>query len=166
MYLFKKNRFLLAGVLLLGMLIFSQCSSSRKYEKLDKNDVEQLVNQHSFTFIAQNMQPMRGRQRTLSSYYYLEVKSDSVISFLPYFGRAFIAPIDPSKGGLQFTSTQFDYKITTSKPNEWNVTIIPRDVSSVHQVSFLIFDNGNATLNINSVHRDPISFSGYLQKND
>lgn len=164
--LIKKNRLLLAGILFFGMMIFSQCSSSRKYEKLDKNDVEQLVNQHAFTFIAQNMQPMRGRQRTLSEYYDIKIKPDSVISFLPYFGRAFIAPIDPSKGGLQFNSTQFDYKVTSSKPDEWNVTIVPHDVSEVHQISFLIFGNGDATLDVNSAHRDPISFSGYLQKND
>lgn len=157
---------LICIVAIIISFLLAQCSSSRKYQKLDKDDVAKLVQDHNFIFIAQNMQPMRGPQRTLNSYYDIKIENDTLESFMPYFGRAFIAPIDPSKGGLQFTSNDFEYQLSNPKNDQWNITIIPHDVSEVQQMTFTIFGNGNATLNVNSTHRDPISFSGYLQKNE
>ena len=42
----------------------------------------------------------------LSPYYYLKVSKDTVVAYLPYFGRAYTAPADPTEGGIKFTSTK------------------------------------------------------------
>lgn len=162
----KNTRLIYLMMVLFGITILQACSSSKKYVKPDKDDVVQMINDHSFTFVAERMQPLRGRQRTLTSYYDMTVKNDTLRSFLPYFGRAFIAPIDPSKGGLEFTSTRFSYEVSPQTKDHWNITISPNDVSEVQQIIFTIYDNGNADVTINSTHRDPISFYGYLQKNE
>jgi hypothetical protein len=73
--------------------------------------------------------------------------------------------MDPSKGGIQFTSTNFSYSVTSNKKDSWIVNITPKDYQAVQQLTFTIFGNGNASLNVTSTSRDPISFSGRIRKN-
>jgi hypothetical protein len=92
------------------------------------------------------------------------VKKDSLESFLPYFGRAYQAPMDPSKGGIQFTSTDFSYNVETKGDNGWDVIIKPGNYNEVQEMRFSIFGNGSASLNVTSTHRDPISFTGHIER--
>jgi hypothetical protein len=145
-------------------LFFFQCTSSKKATAIQPGDASTMINAHEFKFIADRVTPLRGRMRQLTSSYDVTVKKDSLVSYLPYFGRAYQAPMDPSKGGIQFTSTQFSYEVNADKKNSWNVVIKPKDQPDVQQFLFTIFENGTATLNVTSTHRDPISFYGNIQK--
>ncbi len=80
------------------------------------------------------------------------------------FRRAYQAPIDPAKGGLDFKSYKFAYNVTLKNNDEWQVYIDPKDISDVQQLYFQIFGNGTATLNVISTNRDPISFYGHVKK--
>lgn len=146
-----------AGLLMMG------CASTKTYKPLEASDIVQMVQSHEFNFVAEKMNPLRGPQRNLNSYYDLLVTGDTLKSFLPYYGRAFVAPIDPSKGGLRFNSYDFTYE-SSKEDGRWNVAIIPKDVSDISKLTFTIFDNGNTTLHVNSVSKDPISFTGYVEK--
>lgn len=44
------------------------------------------------------MQPMKGRSRALTSDYSIEIRNDSVFSYLPYFGVAYNVPYGGGKG--------------------------------------------------------------------
>lgn len=145
-------------------IAFVQCSSSKKIENLDRADVKNMIDSSRFIFIAERMNPLRGRTRYLTSSYDVTVRKDTVASFLPFFGRAYQAPMDPSKGGIQFTSTRFSYDVQQKKDNEWDVMIVPKDYPDVQQLHFNIFENGTATLNVVSTNRDAISFYGHLER--
>lgn len=145
-------------------LVFFQCTSSKKVTAIEPGDAINMIQAHEFRFVAERVNPLRGRMRHLTSSYDVTVKNDSLVSYLPYFGRAYQAPMDPSEGGIQFTSTQFSYEVNEDKKNSWNVSIKPTDQPDVQQFLFTIFDNGTATLNVTSTHRDPISFYGNIQK--
>lgn len=142
-----------------------RCSSTKKAVALNDNDVKNIVDSSQFTFVAERMNPLRGRNRILTSYYDVEVKPDTLSSFLPYFGRSFQAPMDPSKSPLEFHSYNFTYKVTQKNPDQWQVFINPKDRQEIQQLMFTIFNNGTATLNIVSTNRDPISFYGHIQRN-
>ncbi len=43
------------------------------------------------------------------------VMGDSIVTYLPYFGRAYSVPVNLSQGGIQFTSTDFDYTIESKR---------------------------------------------------
>jgi hypothetical protein len=92
------------------------------------------------------------------------VKKDTLDCYLPYFGRAYQAPIDPSKGGIDFKSFNYTYNVTLKNNDEWQVYIDPKDYTDVQQLYFQIFGNGTATLNIISTNRDAISFYGHIKK--
>jgi len=144
-------------------LILFSCSSSKKIAKLNSDDVRNMVDSSQFIFVAERVIPLRGSTRYLTSRYDVVVKKDSVDCYLPFFGRAFQAPIDPSKGGIQFTSANFSY-VLNSKNGGWEVLIKPNDYQDVQQLLFTIFGNGTATLNVVNTHRDPISFYGYIER--
>ena len=60
---------------------------------------QQIVESKNYIFKAESVNPQRGRFRYLTSAEYdLVVTSDTVIAYLPYFGRAYSAPINPSEG--------------------------------------------------------------------
>lgn len=152
------------AVALLSAFVIS-CTASKRVEKIKPGDIDNLINSKNFTFIAERVNPFRGASRNLTSLYDVEIKRDTLICFLPFFGRAYQAPMDPSKGGIDFKSTNFSYNITEKSKDEWDIYIEPKDNSDVQTMIFSIFGNGNATLNIQNTHRDPISFYGRIEKN-
>ena len=149
--------------LLISTLFFS-CSNSKKIEKLDNEEITGMLNSQRFVFVAERVNPLRGSSRILTSSYDVTIKNDTIISYLPYFGQAFQAPSNPSKSPLEFTSYKFSYNIKLNNKDDWQVYITPKDYSEVQQLIFEIFGNGTATLNIQNLHSDPISFYGHIEK--
>ena len=162
----QKNNYQLILILLSLVLsvTFIQCSSTKSTSGLEKGMVDEMINHHSFIFVAERMNPLRGRSRALTSSYDVRVTNDSLVSFLPYFGRAYSAPIDPTNVSTQFTSTNFTYQIKSEKNNQSSVTLIPKDAPGIQEYSFTIFDNGRASLSVSSTSKDQISYDGYLKK--
>lgn len=144
-------------------LLFFSCTSSKKIVQLNSDDVRNMVDSSRFDFVAERVNPLRGSTRYLTSPYDVIVKKDSVVCYLPFFGRAYQAPVDLSKGGIEFTSTNFSYQ-SNSKDGSWDVLVKPNDYQNVQQLLFNISANGTATLNVVNTNRDPISFYGYIQR--
>ena len=123
---------------------------------------QQMLETKNFIFKAQTVNPQRGRLRQLTSEYDVVVTNDTVIAFLPYFGRAYSAPINPSEGGIKFTSGKFGYSVAAGKKKSWTLKIKPDDIKDVQDLYFTIFDNKKATLLVNSLNRESILFNGYI----
>lgn len=154
----KKYKRLLA-CLAMTMVVFSTAHAQQK-ETVIKNKVQAK----SYVFMAQSVSPMRGSMRQLTTEYDLRVSPDSIISWLPYFGRAYSAPINPSEGGIKFTSTNFDYTVITKNKGGWDIRIKPKDVTDINQLLLTVFESGSASLQVISNNRDPIIFSGYISE--
>jgi hypothetical protein len=136
---------------------------STKNENTSKeSNVKNMVDAKNYVFIAQTALPISGRIRQLTSYYDLEVSKDTIVSQLPYFGRAYTAPIDPSQGGINFISKNFEYTATERKKGGWNISIKPKDAKDVQQFFLTISEKGYATLQATSNSRQAISFNGYI----
>ncbi len=161
-----KNIHHLVSVLFFALwipLVLFSCSSSKKIVKLNADDVRNMVDSSQFVFVAERVNPLHGSTRYLTSRYDVVVKKDSLVCDLPFFGRSFVAPMDPTKGGIEFTSTHFSYNIH-SKGSEWEVLIKPNDYGDVQQLMFDIYDNSTATLNVLNTHRDAITFYGHIER--
>lgn len=149
---------------LLITFLFASCSTTQKTTKLNSDEIRNMVDSSRFIFVAERVNPLRGNTRYLTSRYEVLIKKDSVDCNLPFFGRAFQAPVDPTKGGIQFVSTDFSYNTNLKNENEWQVIIKPNDKTGIQQLLFDIFGNGTATLNVVNTNRDPISFYGHIAK--
>ena len=129
----------------------------------DTKEIKNLVENQNYVFIAQSALPSTGSSRQLSPDYTVKVSKDTIISDLPYFGRAYSAPIGNSGGGIKFSSNNFDYTKEVYKKGGWDILIKPKDVSEVQLLSFSISENGYATLKVISTNRQAISFYGYIK---
>ncbi len=148
--------------LMLFVIAALGCSSPSKL--LNKEEqraaLKSAMDQKRYVFKAQTVQPTSGRNRQLTSAYSVTLKGDTLISDLPYFGRAYTAPMDVTKSVLQFNSTRFDYNSAPGKKQGWNITIRFNDVSEVQSYSLSISEDGYASLQATLTNRQPISFNG------
>lgn len=156
----KRAREILSYCVVLAVLLL--VSQALRAQDKKKKLAEKIANKE-FVFKARTVTPTSGRFRQLTSEYDLRVSGDSVVCYLPYFGRAYSAPINPSEGGLKFTSVDFEYKYAPRKKG-WDVTINPKDGNGVQELSMTIFENGNASLRVSSTNRQLITFNGYVEK--
>lgn len=115
-----------------------------------------------YVFQAQTATPMSGRVLQLTYGYELKVMKDTVVAYLPYFGRAYAAPTDPTKGGIQFTAAQFTYNVQERKKGGWDISIVPSDGGDVRQLTLSVSKSGYSTLQVLSNNRQPISFYGIV----
>ena len=124
--------------------------------------IKHVVESGQFVFHAQTALPMSGTSRQLTSEYDLKVSKDAVVSYLPFFGRAYSLPYGATDGGFNFTSTKFDYSVSDRKKGGWQINIRPKDVADFREFSLLLSETGSGTLQVVSNNRQPISFTGYI----
>ena len=109
-----------------------------------------------------SMTTMRYGSSTVTPDFFLELRGDTLRSYLPYLGDAHMPTMSPSIG-LNFEEPMLSYK--ESKPKSNKYTQIDIDVKtreeSYHYVIEL-YDNGQAYIRVRSVNRDPISFDGTM----
>lgn len=153
------NRILIIGIMLMILTFAVQAQEDDKMSM-----TQRAVETKNFIFKAETVTPQRGRMMQVTPEYDLTIRPDSVIAFLPYFGRAFTSTVGPVDGGIKFTSTDFNYSSVKKKKNRWEITIIPKDGSDVRSLYLTVFDNGRASLQVINNNRDGISYNGYIQE--
>src|SRR5215469_5126798 len=150
----QKSMFLFAAIALLSLRTAAQSADEKAAA------VKDMVESKNFIFQAQTALPMRGSVRQLTTDFDLKVTPTAIVSYLPYFGRDFVAPMNPTQSPLQFTSTKFDLTTTTRKKGGWEIVIKPTDHREVQSMTLTISTAGYTTLQVTNLNRDPISFNG------
>jgi hypothetical protein len=145
------------------VVLFSFYFTGTVKAQLKDSALKSSIDAKRFVFYAQSAMPMKGGSRHLSTGYELKVSPDTLISYLPYYGRAYSAGYGGSDaGGYDFTSKKFDYDAKPGKKGGWEISIKPKDVQDVQEFTLSISTDGYATLRANSNTRQPISFRGYI----
>ena len=138
------------------------CSVPTGAQVKDPIAIKSMLEERRFVFQAQTALPSRGASRNLSMGYDLRVSKDTLIAELPYFGRAYSAPMDMQGGGIRFVSNDFSYAIDDSKKSRWVIRLEPKDHKDVRTMTLSVSDNGYASLQVISNNRDPITFNGIV----
>lgn len=137
---------------------------SAAYAQAD--NTKQLIDSKHYIFKANSVSPATGSLRQLTpGYYTLQIKGDTLVANLPYFGQAYQAPVDPAQAGLDFKITGGSYTVN-SKSKSWDITIKPASASQANGVTQLyltVYNNGNASLQVTSINRQAISFYGVVE---
>lgn len=147
------------------LLMVSGCvTTQNKFNKQAK--VQRLLDSKDFVFVAESANPMGGGNiRLTSSFYQLSFHKDSLNSFLPYFGTAFRAPYGTSESPLIFSSSDFTYDATASKSGTRTLIIKMNEPEDPSVLTLTVSSSGYGTLQVSSVHRQPISFYGVIEPN-
>ncbi len=167
-------------LLLYGFVFFTLIScGSQNY--LDNNTVKTLLQNEEFTFMAKSAHPTNydvinvmnslpatsaSRMLQLDYGYGITIKKQELVSTLPYFGRSFTPSMDRDRESLRFTSKNYKIMSTEGKKGAKVLTIIPSDVSHIRRIIMEVFPNGRAYVSIDANDRQPISYDGYLMKNE
>ena len=156
----------LLSALLAGVFLISCGSTKTTVEKEQKAlRIREDVASSHFTFNATTAYPMNYKPIHLTSSYELKISKDTVKAYLPYFGRAYVAPVDPSESGIKFTSTRFEYKaIQGKRQGSWAVTIKTFDTDRSFTLYLDIWDNGSGQLRVSDPNRQSISFEGEVKQ--
>lgn len=143
--------------------IFSLSAQSKKEKKeLKKQMVKELIASENYKINVNRALPMSGRSISLTSPYSLEVKNDSIFSYLPYFGKAYSIPYGGGEG-LIFKALIEKYAMNIDKKGNVKIKISTRTMEDKHDFSISIFDNGAASINVTMQNRQSISFNGELE---
>lgn len=165
-------------VFLIPIFLFLQSCSSQTY--LDSATIENLIKSREFTFVAERAIPNAEATNLVYSLSLpnanqilqlgpgtdIVFKKEEVESYLPYFGRNFNGSRDLDDIGIKFTSKDFTIKEEQGKKGKIILTFDPKDVSRVNAIYLEISPSGKAYVSVNSNDRQPISYSGYISKNE
>ena len=147
---------LLAAVVLvlgLGSCVSSQKAGQRASERQEvRRQVDEALDSRSFTVTFDYVMPHRMPARYLTTTYSLSVNGDSIDSYLPYFGVAYRSKYpDDTRSPLIFSGHATGAR---------RVTFGVKNGDELLGYNLIIFDNGRASLNVQSSDREAIDFSG------
>jgi hypothetical protein len=147
-------------------ILLAACATTgtqRKSKSAQKAETAQIVRQNvenkHFRVDVKWAYPMEGQAISLTSVYSLELKGDSVISYLPYYGRAYSIPYGGGKA-LNFEGTAKDYRVTSPKKDLMRVFFLVTNDEDTYEYTLDIFVNGNTTIFVQPQRRNSINFSG------
>ena len=160
----KKN--ILAGIMMaaIGMLVSVQAGAqSRESKEGKKASIERMVNDTvrsgHYKIEVSYMLPFRGGSRSLTANYSVEVRNDSVFSYLPYVGVAYQLPYGGGKG-LIFSAPLSNYRLDVTPKGMMKVSFETRTDEDAFVYRFSIWTNGSASVDIQPTQRESISFTG------
>lgn len=164
------------SVLMIGLLFIAIQVSAQT----DKATTIKLVEGKNFVFNATSASPMNSADISAifskmpgamaggviqlgGSRYQLTVGEEGVEAYLPYYGRSYNAPKNPTEGGIKFNAKEFSYKADKKKKGNYVVTIKPEDnKGDVMSMTLNITQTGYASLNVVSNNRQAITYNGYI----
>ncbi len=156
----KVNR-LGKGLVLLSILAMISLNTLAQKNKLEKQEqIKKLLESKVFVFSPQSATPSTGGMIQLTSEFYLKINKDSLDSYLPYYGVANQARFGERDSPLEFTSTDFDYTMTTTKNGSYDISIKLNDPNDPNQINLSVSTAGYTTVRVISNNRQPISFYG------
>lgn len=164
----KRTVFLIITALMFTIVnVHGQEKKSKKQLKEEKKaqqikDTKSMIESGTFVFKATTANPMGSSTINLTTEYDVKVTKDSLYSYLPYYGRAYIASYGGTDSPMVFDSKFESINIEETKKG-YTVKVITRNESDRLEYNFHISETGSATLNVTSTNRQSISYFGNLK---
>ena len=152
--------FMLTASLATACVTVSPGEKEAKQKAVEEKVLQALKEKH-YTIDVYMMYPQGRGGISVTSDYSVEVKGDTLVSYLPYFGRAYQVPYGGGKG-LNFTEQIEHYSAKRDDKGRTTITIELTNDEDTYTYILTIFENGKATVDVRSEQREPISYSGEL----
>lgn len=132
--------------------------------RAQSTDVDQAVKDKRFTINVESMSPRKGGYRRLTTPYSFTVSPDTVVTDLPYMGRAYQAPMGTNDNGIKFLSKEFEYITKPGRKGAWEITLKLKDTRNYPMINITLQPNGTASIRMSPVDREFISYGGTMAK--
>lgn len=141
-------------------------SQTRKEKQAAREEiVQKAINAGNFQIKVNYMIPAKGPGRALTTDYSLTLRNDSLISYLPYAGRAYNIPYEGGKA-LNFEAPVGKYQRKTRKNGDTEITVKLKNEEDSYIYRLTISKDGSAWIYIQPTQRQGISFSGKMETNE
>jgi hypothetical protein len=151
------------AVLALGVLASCATAEERAARAAEQaKKVTAALNDRHYVIAIDRMIPMRGSSKNVSYGYSVEVRNDSLISYLPYFGQAYNVPYGGGKG-LNFSAPISSYQEFQKKSDRRSIEIGLTNEEDTYVYMIDVFDNGSASVHVTARQRESISYSGNME---
>lgn len=115
-----------------------------------------------YVFSAVTALPQRGNNVQLSPGFVLKITPDSLICYLPYYGRAYQASYGDNANAMNFTSVKFRTHESRTKKGVQTLTFSLEDNREVRTLYVTILGDGYASVSASFNQRQPISYRGQI----
>lgn len=136
-----------------------QKTKEKSKEELILEKIGKMLDDTFFVFNATDMMVRGGGNMTLSYDCDVQVIKKTVISYLPFIGRAYYTSPDIQNSGLDFTLPMSDYYYKERKSG-YKAGFKVHNGSDLMNFTFYISKTGYTTLTVGSTRRQSISFYG------
>ncbi len=153
---------LVMSLVILVCLPMGCASSQGRLERLTKTQAavaESLANRH-LRIRVNAMNPARYASRVVSYGFYLELKGDTLESYLPYMGRVYQSAAFSTSEGLNFEAPVLGYQETRPKKDMSRIELQVKTRDDVYDYILDVYDTGQALIRVRAQNRDGISFDG------
>lgn len=147
----------------LTALFFSCKSSNSAANQATIAQITEKVENRNFTFVPRTALPMMGKTVNLNSGYSLKVSQDTITAYLPYYGRAYSAPVPGEDGGIKFVSTDFEYLMEKKNNGTWDAVITIKDDRHNYKLMMQMGNTGYSSLTVQDNTRQTITFQGQIE---
>ncbi len=121
---------------------------------------DSLMSKH-YTIDVNMMYPQRGMAQNVTSDWSLEVRGDTLVSYLPYVGVANYVPPGGGKG-MNFTVPIDKYNVTTDAKGRTMVRMMIKNEEEYMDIHLSVEPEGQAYIDVLFQNRDRIAYSGTL----
>jgi hypothetical protein len=164
------------AISMVALLMLVSCATQQERAEQRakmRQAVEEAVNSRQLHIDIKSMNSMRYGARSVTPDFFLELRGDTLCSYLPYLGQAHQAPMMSPSMGLNFEApiiklTESQPKATNGQPkggndnNIWRLTIDVKTKEDSFRYIIDLYDSGEAYIRVNSQRLDPISFDGRI----
>ena len=148
----------------LALLLFSCATQQERAEQRAKMKlaVAEAIASRQLHIDIKSMNSMRYGSRMVTPDFFLELRGDTLRSYLPYLGQVHQAYFPSPSVGLNFQAPVLQFSESRPKANLSRLTLEVKNQEDLYRYILELYDNGEASIRVNSQNRDPISFDGTL----
>lgn len=139
--------------------------SRKERKEIERAKVEKMLADTVYVVDVTTALPMGWKSISLSARYSVKIEKDKVVSYLPYYGRAYSLPYGGGDG-LSFEGKSEDYTMEPEKKGVRKVGFSVQTREDRFDFHLDISLDGSAFITVLSNNRQPISFSGHLRIRD
>src|SRR5690554_1448555 len=127
-----------------------------------KKEIRNLLKNKTYVFKPTHALPLGGGSIFLNHSYEAEIKGDTLISYLPFYGVAYRVEYGGRNSGFDFTQPIEEYNHKKDRKG-YRVNFDVKNKIDHLNYSLQISEQGNATLVITSTNRQAITFYGHIE---
>lgn len=141
-----------------------QAKAERKAEK--QKQVEAIINARTFLFTARTAIPQGYKTVNLNTNMYnVSFAPENIISYLPYYGRAYSGAGYGNDSGIKFEGKPEEFTVTKGKKN-YTVKAVVKGERDQFSLILTVSFEGSASLTVNSNSRSSISYNGVISEQE